>query len=340
MSFYDVIDGKVVDYAEVVCCLFEHCNLQCAFCPQDHNSIVGANETDILAKSKKIADWINKNTRSKDFSIHIMGGELFSDKWIDEGFLEIYEKFKDDIASRVIDKDKNIIYNFVSNLVFTKRTEVLYFLSKNDLKLSISYDPHGRFNPAQLEIFKENLEIFRDYIRMVSVVQTKQNIKKIIAGDKTFELLYSRYLVDFDHLLPSTGKKIDLFLMPKESEVLEFYKFLIDNFPKCHNIDHFTNGKSNNKMTCTRGNSFTIMPDGSVPFGCSGSVLLKQYNTPDLGGTKILENFVNKYDCFQCEFFQRCPMTCFIKSDFKHIEEDLDECVFKLAFRYHDKQKT
>ena len=82
------------------------------------------------------------------------------------------------------------------------------------------------------------------------------------------------------------------------------------------------------------------MPDGSIPRGCSGSVLLQEYNTPDLGGTKIMENWVNKYNCFECDYFQRCPMSCFIKSDFKHIEEDLPDCVFRMTFKYHDNKTT
>lgn len=337
MSFYDVIDNKVVDYCEIVCCLFEHCNFNCVFCPQDHNSILGANEEDILKKAPIIANYINNNKRSTQFSIHIMGGELFQDKWIDEGFLNIYEKFISRIASQV-DKDKKVIFNFVTNLGFTRRTEMFYFLARNELKMSISYDPHGRFNKEQKKIFSENLEYFRDFIRMVSVVMTQNSMKSIIKGDETFDLLYERYAVDFDHLLPSTGTKADRTLMPKESEVLEFYKVLVDRYPNCINILPFTNGKPQNKMTCTRGNSLTVMPDGSIPKGCSGSVLLQEYNTPDLGGTKIMENWVEKYNCFECDYFQRCPMSCFIKADFKHLEEDLSDCVFRQTFKYRDER--
>ena len=268
-----------------------------------------------------------------------MGGELFQNRWIDEGFLEIYEDFINAIKDQV-STDKKVVYNFVTNLAFTRRTEMLYFLERNDLKVSISYDPHGRFNPAQKKIFLENLKIFRHHIRMVSCVMTKNSMRSIIDGDETFDYLYDLYPVDFDHLLPSTGTKADRTLMPKESEVLEFYKVLVDRYPECINILPFTNGKPQNKMTCTRGNSLTVMPDGSIPKGCSGSVLLQDYNTPDLGGTKIIENWVDKYNCFECKYFQRCPMSCFIKADFKHIEEDLDDCVFRQTFKYRDEKYT
>ena len=163
MSFYDVIDKKVVDYCEIVCCLFEHCNFNCVFCPQNHSSVEFANEKDIMAKVPTIANYINSNKRSSYFSIHIMGGELFQDRWIDEGFLDIYEKFIQAIQSE-LSTDKQVVYNFVTNLGFTRRTEVIYFLEKNNLKFSISYDPHGRFNPAQKKIFEENLKYFRHLI--------------------------------------------------------------------------------------------------------------------------------------------------------------------------------
>ena len=339
MSFYDVIDNKVVDYCEIVCCLFEHCNLSCVFCPQKHDDILGASEEEILKKAPVISNYIINNKRSKDFSIHIMGGELFQDEWIDKGFLNIYDKFIKEIDKN-IPKDKNVIYNFVTNLLFTKVDKVKEFIESNNLKFSISYDPHGRFNTSQLELFKRNANIFKDRIRMVSCVQTKQNIQAILKGDEFFDYLYDLYPVDWDHLLPSTGTKADRFLMPKESEVFEFYKKLVDKYPECINVQHFTNGKPQNKMICTRGNSLTIMPDGSIPRGCSGSVLLQEYNTPDLGGTKIMENWVNKYNCFECDYFQRCPMSCFIKSDFKHLEEDLPDCVFRMTFKYHDNKTT
>lgn len=337
MSFYDVIDNKVVDYCEIVTCLFEHCNLNCIFCPQDHNSIVGSSRKEILAKAQTISHYINNNTRSVDFSVHIMGGELFSDYWLQKDYLLIYEKFIRLIRKNV-KEDKNVIFNFVTNLVFERHHLVRDFLDRNGLKISISYDPHGRFNSYNNTLFKQNVERFKDRIRMVSCVQTLQNIKAIKHGDEYFDYLYSLFPVDWDHLLPSTGKKSDLAIMPRESEVLKFYKILIDKYPKCRNIEHFTNGKSENKMTCTRGNSLTIMPDGTIPKGCSGSVLLKEYNTEDLGGTKIMENWVDKYNCFECQYFKRCPMSCFIKSDFKHLEDDLPDCAFRMAFKYADEK--
>jgi hypothetical protein len=155
-----------------------------------------------------------------------------------------------------------------------------------------------------------------------------------VAGDSLFDALYHNYTCDFDHFLPSVATS--RVLMPSERDLFEFYKVLVEKYPKCLNVDHFVNDKPANKMICTRGNSFTIMPDGAKPQGCSGSVFLKEAQTKELGGPTIVENFLDKYNCFECEYFQRCPLSCFIKEDYKHIEQDMDECVFKATFRHAD----
>jgi hypothetical protein len=341
ISFYKVIDKKVIDWSEIVLCLFEHCNLLCAFCPQDHSSILGASEEEILNKVSTITRYIERNNRSKHFIINTMGGELLQDTWTDKGFLNIYSKFIKQVREKV-SSDKTIVFNFVTNLVFDRTDLILDFVKKNNIVLSVSYDIIGRFNATTLEIFKKNIDIFKPYIKTISCVLTKQNIEKIIEGDEYFDYLYENFkTIYFDSLLPSVTRKTNIFMMPAESETFKFYKLCVDKYPKILNIEPFLNGKTNNKMTCTKGNSLTIMPDGSIPKGCSGAVLLKDatQNTEDLGGTKIIENFMKKYNCFECEFFQRCPFTCFIKQDFKFIEHDMKECVFKETFRYADSKK-
>jgi len=338
ISFYKVIDKKVIDWSEIVLCLFEHCNLSCVFCPQDHSSILGASEKEILNKVSTITRYIERNDRSKHFIINTMGGELLQDTWIDKGFLDIYSKLIEQVKQK-ISYDKTVVFNFVTNLVFDKTNLIIDFIKKNNIILSVSYDIIGRFNTPALETFKKNIDILKPYIRMISCVLTKQNIEKIVAGDEYFDYLYNNFEIHFDSLLPSVTRKTNVFMMPAESETFKFYKLCVDKYPKMLNIEPFLNGKTNNRMSCTKGNSLTIMPDGSIPRGCSGAVLLKDANTKDLGGTKIIENFMKKYNCFECEFFQRCPFTCFIKQDFKFIEHDMKECVFKETFRYADSKK-
>lgn len=336
MSIYEVIDSKVIDHGEIVICLFEHCNMQCSFCPQDHNSLIGASREKILGKVPKIVEWIKDNKRSKQFKLHLMGGELFQDIWIEQDFIQTYQELIDQIKSQV-DDDKQLIFNFVTNLVFDRTQDVLDFLIKNELKISISYDSKGRFNKSQLETFKRNVEIFKDRIEMVSLVSTLQNMESIIAGDDYFDYLYNNFPCDWDSFLPSV--KSSETMMPKESDLLKFYKHLVDHYPNCSNIEHFTKPEYQKKMTCTRGNNFTIMHDDSIPQGCSGTILLKDKTTKDLASEQIVVNFFKTYNCFECEYFKNCPFTCFIKNDYNKLKRDVGECVFKLTFD-HVKQKN
>ncbi len=329
---YKIIDTKVIDYAEIVVCLFDHCNLRCVFCPQDHDLLDGATEKEILSKVSGIVDWIKNNQRSKYFKLHIMGGELFQDQFIQAGFINYYQKFVDEINTQTQGLDKHIVFNFISNLVFLETQPVLDFIENNNFKISVSYDTKGRFATGQFDIFKDNIELFKHRIEMISSVMTRQTMIAITEGDEYYDYLYSNFKCDWDSFLPSVEKS--QFLMPKESESLAFYKKLVKDYPKCINIKPFVDTTPQNKMSCTRGNSYTVMYDNTNPTGCSGSALLREAKTEDLGSTKIINNFMEKYDCFSCEFFQRCPFTCFIKQDYKFLVDDEAQCVFKSTFEY------
>lgn len=330
MNDYGFIDNKVIDYAEVVVIFFENCNLNCVFCSQDHNSQEYLDEKSILEKTKKIIDWINSNNRSQYFKLHIMGGELFQDALIKKSFLEIYQKFIDEIKKSV-DPQKNVVFNFITNLIFEETESVKKFLNHNDLKFSISYDSNGRFNKEQFEIFKKNVEFFKNEIQMVSLVLTKQNIKKLIEGDSYYDYLYDNFVCHWDSFLPSV--EISENIMPKESELLSFYKLLVDKYPNTLNADYFLNKKTN-RMSCTRGNSLTVLHNNTIPKGCSGSIFLKDGQTENLGSAEIVINFIKKYDCYSCEYYKNCSFTCFIQNDYKKFERDLNKCVFKEVYKY------
>lgn len=330
-DFYSLIKDKIVSHAEVVVLLFESCNLACVFCPQNHNSEVGASREAILSKVDGIVNYINTN-KSNTIYMHIMGGELFQDKWIEQGFLDYYSEFIDQIKQRA-DPSKELVFNFVTNLVYERIDDVIAFCDKHSLKMSVSYDMNGRFNQPQLELFKQNIEKFDPYIRLISLVITKQNIQSLARGDDYYEYLYSKYLCSWDKLLPSNG--FNEHLMPKESELLQFYKILADKYPLCTNMESFTS-PSANTMTCTRGNSYTVLADGSIPKGCSGSVLINDARGPkeELGTTIIMQQFMSEKDCWHCDYYSKCSFSCFINNEYKNMDRDIEGCVFKEVFKY------
>lgn len=334
-TIYDVIDNKVVKHAEIVVCLFDHCNLRCAFCSQEHDSLIGTTKSEIMSKVDGIVNWIQSNTRSTDYKLHIMGGELFQDVWINNNYLEIYEDFIKEIRNKV-DNNKNIIFNFITNLVFTETEKVINFLDNNNLKFTVSYDPVGRFQNKDLEIFKNNIEIFRDRIDLISLVMTKQNTRSVCEGDEYFDYLYSIFPTHWDSFLPSV--EMSEKMMPSETELLSFYKLLVDRYPDTLNMESFLNGSSN-RMGCTRGNSYTVLRDGTNPKGCSGSIFLKDGETDDASTGEIVIKFFKTYDCFSCEYFKTCSFTCFIQNDYKKINRDLGKCVFKEVYKYVESKR-
>lgn len=336
---YQIIDQKVINYAEIVVALFENCNMRCGFCFQDHESKEGITEKEVMSKVSLILDWVNKNAKSKYFKLHLMGGEIFQDFLVDDNYLQIYQNFIDEIKNNIEDKSKVFIVNPVTNLVFERTDEVLDFLTKNNIKISISYDPKGRFNKNEFSIFKRNIELFKEKISMVSITMTRQNIKAFLDGDEYFDYLYNLFPCHFDPFLYKESSNDQRSLIPYESEILAFNKLLIDKYPETLNITPFTDQKDNDgKMGCTRGNNLTVFPNNFIPSGCSGEIFLK-----DKSEAKpiIIEKFIKKYDCLNCEYYQKCPFTCFVKDRLTDkMHRDIDGCVFKATFDYAKQKNT
>jgi hypothetical protein len=266
-----------------------------------------------------------------------MGGELFQDELIDNNFLNYFSEFIETLESQK-PSDKKISYNFITNLIFTKTDDILNFLKKYNLKIAISYDPVARFNKTQLLQFKKNIDIFKPFIRVVSSVMTKQNIQHIMNGDDYFDYLYNNFTIHFDHLLVG-DEKFD-YMMPTEKNVYDFYCFLLDNYPKCLNVLQFLEKNyKTTKMSCTRGNSYTIFADNSIPIGCSGSVVLKHNKTAENWSTKIIDNFLIENECLTCKYYSRCNLTCFVNNDYSKLVKDINGCTYKKVFEYAEIRK-
>lgn len=328
IPLYNVIDNKIIDWAEIVLCLFENCNLSCVFCPQDHTTTDHMSEDAILSKAPATIKWINDNTISDNFYLHIMGGELFQDSLIADGYLNIYQKLINKIRNEVT-PGKTVIFRFVTNLTMTKHTKMLKFITDNNIKISISYDIKGRFSTTDTTIFDDNCEIYHDHIEMCSVVSTKQNIQALIFGDPMYDYLYTNFKINWDSYLPSHG--IDDKLIPTSSDILSLNKYLIDHYPKCTSIHMFVDGTTNNKMSCTRGNSYTVLPAGPITEGCSGNVLTTSAKTDG----DVIELFINEYDCLTCEYYHKCPFTCFVyKNSSKLIDDMPGVCVNRETFKH------
>ena len=239
-SFESLLGVKIPDMGEIGIIFFEECNLRCPMCPQDHNSIEGQSRDEILSKVDTIKN-ILYDSVSSVVTLNIMGGELFQDHLLEE-YLPIYSEFIEKVNILSLRLNKKIIFRFVTNLVFTNHELVNKWLHKHNLDLTISYDSKGRFNTANLDTFKDNVEIFKDRINLISLVASRDSMLTVMnSADSYYDYLYRNFDCHWEFLTPVPGVTA-----PTKKELYEFNKFLIDNYPNCLQLDPFINKDSIN----------------------------------------------------------------------------------------------
>jgi hypothetical protein len=319
------IHNKRSTQGEIIVTLFEFCDLSCLFCNQDHDSLYGIHT--IVDKFEQIKLCIDtlKNKGKTEFSIHIMGGEVFSDKLNDSVF-ESYAMLIENIRNYSIEKNIPISVSFITNFVWTKKERVKNFLDNTGVEVMTSYDPAGRFNTSTFEIYKKNIIEFKEYITTVNVVITKPSIEKFVKNQVPFfDYLYENFLVFFDHYGPERNSH---FLMPKDIEVREFMKHMVDNWPNVAPVKDFFS-KTKNKMTCM--DTFTVMPSGQWG-GCGQFEHLEKI----IPIKRITEQqWFDNYNCTECEHFQRCSLGCFMSNHIRDMRTQ-KECWMKEVYDYVD----
>ena len=348
----NLFKDKAHKTCEMIIILFEKCNYNCVFCPQDHNSTVGMNREAIMDKAEKIVNYINSNTFASDFAIRVMGGELFTDDLIEAGFLDIYNEFMYYILSNAKLNNRPAKFYWISNFSFKKyREDIEVFITAQGEQgtFTVSYDPAGRFNPPELVIFKENVKLLSKHICNFNTTTTKQNIEAVLRGDEYFDYLCDNFGYSFDMYVKTIDSQD--FSVPKESLVLEFYKRLADRYQNVEIIQPFLTPPETtgyNSTLCTRGNGYAINPAGeNVSEGCLGThylgvqdhPILRSFNRKQDFLENIVTTFVDKYDCHSCEFYRRCPMVCFTSIKSGNMIDDMDKCINKLTFEYVDAKR-
>lgn len=335
MSIQDIIQSKVPDYAEIEIFFFEHCNLRCVHCFQNHLSKDGMDRQRILGKLSLIEEFFRKSHKS-EVILNIMGGELFQDEILSE-FLPVYSDFISGVENLSTKYNKSCRFNFVTNLLVTNHNLFKRWLNKHRLKLSVSYDLSGRFNASQFNTFKRNIEEYREYVGLICLVSTKQNINLLLKGqDQYYDYLYDNFDCYWDQLTP--GPTVPTILVPSEREYLDFLKHLIDYYPRCTNLEAFVNKRQFNKMSCPSLNKLLIEANNKTS-SCrihqhkeSNDFISPVSDTND----NIIEKWIKDKDCFSCEYFRRCPFSCFVRHDWKRLVRDFDGCIYKETFKYAD----
>lgn len=333
-----IIERKRDPEQEYTLHLFEHCNLRCSFCWQDHDNRAGLDT--VVDKLEPIEKFLKTETR-RSVVINAMGGELFSDYIFDADLLQAYKDLTCGIKKLSLKYDKKVKINWVTNLVTTKIAQIeslMAFCERAEVEANLvtSYDPRGRFNVNDFLLFKKNMEYFGKRISCISMLLNSPNIEYMLKDkDNYFKKLYDEgYYIYFDYYMPDDSADIQA---PTAAQMHEVFKHLIDKYPKVHPISDWIENETNYASCRT---SKLVLADGTM-CNCGNLVqdekVIKFYSSKiEKDDNSAIENsFLEKYDCASCEYLDRCSFGCFMQHDYK-FREELDECVYKLTHRYID----
>lgn len=327
-----LLERKIPESSEIQLILFQHCNLKCNFCGQDHTNATGLDT--ITQKAEEIKKFMTGNMR-KSHIINMMGGEIFNDELPDKVFKD-YRRLLLDVATYALDTDQKVHFNFATNLIFNSQERILAFVQElKDLgvncNMSTSYDFYGRKSKLWDEdLFKKNIEIFSDHIKTINCVLTKPAIQLFTkTKDPYFDHLYEKFEIFFEYYQPEASPHV---LMPSDKELLDAFLFLAKTYPEVSPIKELVNN-TQNRMTCYGLNSMTLLPDGSKA-RCrymdhqEGSFK----NEVDFkSNSNITQAFLQENECLSCEWFERCSFRCFVQADWSKRKIE-SKCIFKTFF--------
>lgn len=319
--------------------LFEYCNLRCSFCWQDHENTVGIDT--VLEKLEPIEKFL-KTEKNKKVVFNIMGGEIFADSIYDEKLNDDFIELSKGIVALGKKYNIEVGLNWVTNLITTK-IELIEHLLKETQKLGVvsklftSYDPAGRFNRNTIKVFKKNLYYFQDQLDGIGILLTRPNIHHWLKGSDEFlnQMYNDGFYIYADYYTPDVTAHHQA---PSDLDLYNIFKYFIDHYPQIDPISSWIE-RETNYISCRT--SKLVLQDGTM-CQCGNLVQAPEdkqmYNTDiqPADNTQIEINFLEKYNCLSCEYFNRCTLGCFMQHDYKHREEVLDECVYKLAHRYVD----
>ena len=188
---------------------------------------------------------------------------MFQDRISDWAY-PVYYDFMVEIK-KIYDKhEQNIKVVWVTSFQFSKRERVqklLDDLNAIDIPSHIicSYDFDGRPTKGP---YAKNIEYFADYITSINMVATTLSIRKFMADeDEYFHYLYDKFdNFYFDDYIPDRGYD---YMIPSDSEYLEFLKFVYHNYPDINPIKDLIYNETNH-MHCLALNKVTIFPDNST----------------------------------------------------------------------------
>jgi len=276
----------------------------------------------------KVSRWI-KETDHKIYKISILGGELFQKELLDKMF-KYFEFCR--IISTTCGKD--VTFNFVSNLSFDRDIQwhLSNLLQSTGATLSTSWD--FAYRNTHANNFHNNIEYFKKRLSMITFVLTRPTIREMLSGksDEYFRWLTENFIVQWDYYTPNEFANI---MMPSDKDIYMALCYLIDNFPELPQSKALRyTGTA--KTSCLSPNKITFLPNGENVACRYIDYDQAEFKTPinRKNNDNIITSFINLKGCLSCEYYKRCPLSCFVMSDNKIYQdrEELDECLYKKLF--------
>lgn len=330
---------------EISVYFFEHCNLRCSFCWQDHESPVGLDT--VREKVTSIEEYFKEESRS-EITFAMMGGELFDDAVFDQKLLEDFKFVTHAVYELSIKYNKTVKINWITNLITSKVDQIRDLLNYGrnlgmPVKLYTSYDFRGRFNINQFMIFKKTVEVLWDEIEGFSLTLTKSNCQYFVdKKDVYFDYIYNKGgYIHFDYYMPDESADQQC---PSDTLMYEVFKKVAKEYPKIDPIKSWIKNRENT-ASCR---SSKMINSSNQRSNCGAFVIdqneksadkvyeIKLHKTSNIG---IENHFLEKYNCVSCEYLAKCSFSCFMLHSSTKFLEELDDCVYRKTFKFLEDEK-
>lgn len=332
---------------QIAISLFSQCNLSCKFCFQQNKTKLNkafVAKTLLNNFQNIIRDIVSYNI--KNVNINMWGGQLFNDNYTDQYY--IFYKF-------IINQIKNgfksypdilLNFNFISNGLFKNSNIVLNFLNEVNGKIGFSYDPCNRYiNISQLEILKNNIEIFKQKLLALSLTLTKPNIMHLISAK---DEIIDNNLIDINYYYPNKYWKQ---LMPNDQLLYQFFLWGCKNKKTnisiiANIIQSYFNNYNHRGCNCkfsiqyingqwTKNCVKRFSPLNLQNFYGKYANQISQQNCTQIKNTLA----IIKRGCLYCQNYNKCIMMCFSIQLFKNYQINANFCPIKQIYNFIEKNE-
>ncbi len=320
--------------------LFESCNLDCNFCFLKH-SILASKEN--ILKSVETIKSVFLEDKFKTLYFKIGGGELFAD-FIPDDYFKLYEDIILDLQQESNKHNKKCEFFFLSNLVHKNRDRVIKLFDNLKsygcmIHLITSFDFNSRFKTLEnLQIFKDNVEFYKNLIEFVSSVITT-NFVRCISGNFTskqearelevFNWMYNLGLnIQIDYYTTTTKEAALTESLDSIDQVRKLYFTLIEKYPRLASTIFGPKTCAPVCVNCYEAREFSILRNCK---SCTYASFYK-YDQDDM-----VIDYALKHKCFECKYYDKCSLGCSLFFHSFKLKDNYEGCIKKEIYEYIDK---